>query len=140
MRCREAAGSVAAASGVVPSGNGRPIAVPTRGRMVKLPDVPTSYEQGVTDRAFQVQGWIGFVGPAGLPKEIGQKLSDMMVEGGKSARIQIIPATFGIDNAARDHVVFERIVARGGADLDRTGEGSEPRASIAMPRRRAVLG
>lgn len=107
-------GSVAAASGVLQSGNGRPIAVPTKVRMSKLPDVPTFYEQGVTDKAFQVQGWIGLVGPAGMPKEIVQKLSDMMVEGGKSERIQKILATFGIDNAARDHVFFEKIVAEEG--------------------------
>jgi tripartite-type tricarboxylate transporter receptor subunit TctC len=107
-------GSVAAASGVLQSGNGRPIAVPTKARMKKLPDVATFWEQGVTDRAFQVQGWIGLVGPAGMPKEIVQKLSDMMVEIGKTERIQKILATFGIDNAARDHVFFERIVAEEG--------------------------
>lgn len=107
-------GSVAAASGVLQSGNGRPIAVPTKKRMAKLPDVPTFFEQGVTDKAFQVQGWIGLVGPAGMPKEIVQKLSDLMVEGGKSERIQKILATFGIDNAARDHVFFEKIVAEEG--------------------------
>ena len=54
-------GSVAAASGVLQSGSGRPIAVPTKVRMKKLPDVPTFFEQGVTDKAFQVQGWIGLV-------------------------------------------------------------------------------
>jgi hypothetical protein len=38
----------------------------------------------------------------------------MMVEIGKTERIQKILATFGIDNAARDHVFFERIVAEEG--------------------------
>jgi tripartite-type tricarboxylate transporter receptor subunit TctC len=107
-------GSVAAASGVLQSGNGRPIAVPTMVRMKKIPDVATFHEQGVTDRAFQVQGFIGLVGPAGMPKEVVQKLSDIMVEAGKSARIQKILETFGIDNAARDHVFFEKIVAEQG--------------------------
>ncbi len=107
-------GSVAAASGVLQSGSGRPIAVPTKVRMKKLPDVPTFFEQGVTDKAFQVQGWIGLVGPSGMPKEIVQKLSDMMVEGGKSERIQKILTTFGIDRAAQDHVFFEKIVAEEG--------------------------
>jgi tripartite-type tricarboxylate transporter receptor subunit TctC len=107
-------GSVAAASGILQSGNARPIAVPTKSRMKKLPDVATFYEQGVTDRAFLVQGWIGLVGPAGMPKELVQKLSDMMVEGGKSERIRKILDTFGIDNGARDHVFFEKIVAEEG--------------------------
>ena len=107
-------GSVAAASGVLQSGNGRPIAVPTKTRMKKLPDVATFWEQGVTDRAFQVQGWIGLVGPAGMPKEIVQKLSDMMVEIGKTERIQKILATFGIDMAAQDHLYFEKYLAEEG--------------------------
>ena len=33
--------------------------------MKKLPDVPTFFEQGVTDVAFQVRGFIGLVGPVG---------------------------------------------------------------------------
>ena len=49
-----------------------------------------------------------------MPKEIVRKLSDMMVEGGKSERIQKILTTFGIDRAAQDHVFFEKIVAEEG--------------------------
>jgi tripartite-type tricarboxylate transporter receptor subunit TctC len=107
-------GSYAAASSVLQGGTGRPIAVPSMTRMRKLPDVGTFYEQGATDQAFLVRGWIGLVGPAGMPKEIVQKLSDMMVEGGKSERIQKILDTFGIDEAARDHVYFEKVVREEG--------------------------
>jgi len=107
-------GSYAAASSVLQGGTGRPIAVPSMTRMRKLPDVGTFYEQGATDRAFLVRGWIGLVGPAGMPKEIVQKLSDMMVEGGKTERIQKILDTFGIDEAARDHVYFEKVVREEG--------------------------
>ena len=42
------------------------------------------------------------------------KLSDMMVEAGKSERIQKILDTFGIDTAAQDHVFFEKILAEQG--------------------------
>jgi len=107
-------GSYAAAAPVLQSGNGRPIAVPTKTRMRKLPDVGTFWEQGVTDVAFQVQGFICLVGPAAMPKEIVLKLSDMMVEAGKSERIQKILETFGIDNAAQDHVFFEKFLAEQG--------------------------
>jgi len=107
-------GSYAAASSVLQTGAGRPIAVPSMARMKKLPDIGTFYEQGATDRAFLVRGWIGLVGPAGMPKEIVQKLSDMMVEAGKTERIQKILDTFGIDEAARDHVFFEKIVREEG--------------------------
>ena len=45
-----------------------------------------------------------------MKPEIVQKLSDMMVEGGKSERIQKILDTFGIDESARDHVYFKKVV------------------------------
>ena len=121
-------GSVAAASSVLQTGSGRPIAVPTKARMRKLPDVGTFLEQGLTDIAFQVQGFICLVGPAAMPKDIVRKLSDMMVEGGKSERIQKILETFGIDTPAQDHVFFEKILAEQGPiwlDLVR-GLGLEP--------------
>lgn len=107
-------GSYAAASSVLQAGSGRAIAVPTKVRMKKLADVPTFYEQGVTDIAFQVRGCIGLVGPVAMPKEIVLKLSDMMVEIGKSERIQKILTTFGIDMAAQDHAYFEKYLAEEG--------------------------
>lgn len=107
-------GSYAAAAAVLQSGNGRAIAVPTNTRMRKLPDVATFIEQGINDKAFQVQGFICLVGPAAMPKDIVLKLSDMMVEAGKSERIQKILDTFGIDTPAQGHVFFEKILAEQG--------------------------
>lgn len=107
-------GSYAAASPVLQSGNGRAIAVPTSTRMRKLPDVATFLEQGVDDKAFKVQGFICLVGPAAMPRDIVVKLSDMMVEAGKSERIQKILDTFGIDQGAQGHVFFEKILAEQG--------------------------
>jgi len=105
-----ASGSYASASAVLQSGAGRPIAVPTMERMKKLPDVPTFYEQGLTEKAFQVRGWVGCSAPAGTPEEIVQRLSDLMVEGGKTERIQKIIDTFGIDEAARDRTYFKKVL------------------------------
>lgn len=107
-------GSYAAAASVLQSGNGRAIAVPTKSRMKKLPDVGTFLEQGIDDVAFQVQGFICLVGPAAMPRDIVVRLSDMMVEAGRSERIQKILDTFGIDTAAQDHVFFEKILAEQG--------------------------
>ena len=105
-----ASGSYAAAGAILQSGAGRPIAVPTMERMRKLPDVPTFYEQGLTEKAFQVRGWVGCSAPAGTPEEIVQKLSDLMVEAGKTERIQKIIDTFGIDEAARDRAYFKKVL------------------------------
>jgi tripartite-type tricarboxylate transporter receptor subunit TctC len=107
-------GSIAGAASVLQSGSGRPIAAPSMTRSKKLPDVPTFHEQGLTEQAFQVRGWIGLVGPTGIKPEIVQKLSDLMVEGGKTERIQKILDTFGIDESARDNRYFEKVVREEG--------------------------
>jgi tripartite-type tricarboxylate transporter receptor subunit TctC len=107
-------GSYAAAAGIIQSGSARAIAVPTKTRMRKLPDVGTFYEQGLTDMAFQVQGFICLVGPAAMPMAIVNKLSDMMVECGKTERIQKMLDTFGIDNAAQDRAFFLKFMAEQG--------------------------
>jgi len=121
-------GSYAAAAPLLQGGRARAIAVPTRTRMRKLPDVPTFHEQGATSVGFVVRGFIGLVGPAGMPDPVVQRLSDLMVEAGKTERIQKILDTFGIDQAAQDRRFFENIIKTEGPiwlDLVR-GLGLEP--------------
>ena len=60
-------GSYAAASNVLQTGNGRPIAVPTKKRMRKLPDVPTFLEQGVSDVAHKAEDMLGMFRSGSLP-------------------------------------------------------------------------
>lgn len=105
-----ATGSYASASGVLQTGAGRPIAVPTMERMKRLPDVPTFYEQGLTEKAFQIRGWVGCAAPAGTPEQIVQKLSDLMVEAGKTERVQKVNDTFAIDEGARDRAYFKKVL------------------------------
>jgi tripartite-type tricarboxylate transporter receptor subunit TctC len=109
-----ASGSYAAASNVLQSGAGQPIAVPQTKRMRKLPDVATFLEQGVTSKAFQLQGFICLVGPTGLPQELVQRVSDLMVEGGKSERVRNLLDTFGVDDSAVGHEDFKKLVAEEG--------------------------
>lgn len=105
-----ATGSYASASSVLQTGSGRPIAVPTMERMKRLPDVPTFYEQGLTEKAFQIRGWVGCAAPAGTPEQIVQKLSDLMVEAGKTERVQKVNDTFAIDEGARDRTYFKKVL------------------------------
>jgi tripartite-type tricarboxylate transporter receptor subunit TctC len=104
-----ASGSYAAASNILQSGAGVAIAVPQKTRMSKLPNVGTFLEQGVTAQAFQLQGFICCVGPAGLPQEIVQRLSDLFVAGGKSERVRKLLDTFGVDDSAVSHQEFRRL-------------------------------
>jgi tripartite-type tricarboxylate transporter receptor subunit TctC len=107
---QSASGSYAAMLPFVQSGAVRIIAVPTMVRMKKLPDVPTFYEQGLQEKAFQVRGWVGCAAPVGTPDAVVQKLSDLFVEGGKTERVQKINETFGIDEAARDRAYFKKVL------------------------------
>ena len=107
-------GSIAGAASVLQTGNGRPIAVPTMVRAKKLPDVPTFWEQGLKEQAFLVRGFICLVGPIGMPDDVVRKLSDLMVEGGKSERVQKILDTFGIDEGARDGAYLKEVIDKEG--------------------------
>jgi tripartite-type tricarboxylate transporter receptor subunit TctC len=104
-----ATGSYSNAANVLQSGAGKAIAVSGTRRMRRLPDVATFLEQGLTSRAFQLKGYICAVGPTGIPQEIVQRLSDLMVEGGKSERVQKLLDTFGVDEAAMGHREFRRL-------------------------------
>ena len=57
----------------VRSGKVRILAVTTATRSAELPDVPTVAEAGFP--AFDVSGWMGLVGPAGLPGAIATRLN-----------------------------------------------------------------
>ena len=90
------------------TGTGRVIAVWPR-RTRKLPDVPTFAEQGVTSRLFGLGGYICLAGPSAMPREIVERLSTLMVEAGRSERVQRLLDTHGIDEAAVGHVEARRL-------------------------------
>ncbi len=107
-------GSYASQLPFLQQGSVKVIAVPTLERMKKLPDVPTFYEQGLTDKAFQVRGWVGCAAPAGTDEAIVQKLSDLMVECGRTERVLKINDQFGIDEGARDRFYFKKVLEEEG--------------------------
>ncbi len=66
------------AAGQVASRAVKTLAVSSTYRLKLLPDVPTMQEGGVPD--FDVTGWFGLMGPAGLPLPIRQTLSDALID------------------------------------------------------------
>jgi tripartite-type tricarboxylate transporter receptor subunit TctC len=92
-------GSYGAALSVLQSGRGTAVAV-SRKRMSTLPDVPSFAELGAKPRLFQLTGFQCCVVPAGTPPEIIQKLSKLLVAGGKSEKIQQLMKSFGVDDTA----------------------------------------
>ncbi len=109
-----ACGSYQAAQVVLQSGAGRAIAVPTAKRMRKLPEVPTFAEQGLIAPVYQLTSWICFVGQAAVPQDVVETISSMMVEAGKSPRLQKLLDLFGIDEAAMSHNAFKDLLAKEG--------------------------
>lgn len=71
----------------------RPLAVTSATRNRMLPDVPTMIEAGVS--GFEVVGWYGFMGPAGLPEPVASRFI---------RALQVVMA---------DPVVQERLLAQG---------------------------
>ena len=94
-----AIGSYGAAQAVLQGGRGAAIAV-SRRRNPLLPGVATFQEQGTTSKCFELTGFQSCSVPANTPKEIVMKISQWLVEAGKSDKVQEMMKTFGIDEPA----------------------------------------
>jgi tripartite-type tricarboxylate transporter receptor subunit TctC len=64
--------------GLIKSGDGRPLAVTSKTRMIALPDVPTAAEAGVND--YETFGWLALLAPAGTPKPIIDKIYSALAQ------------------------------------------------------------
>jgi tripartite-type tricarboxylate transporter receptor subunit TctC len=95
--------AVGSAKALTTSGHVRPIAVASAKRGTSLPDLPTFAELGFPN--MQVVGWMGIMGPSGMPEPTVQRLSEV------SRRILALPNFQAIlaDNAME---------ARGGTPAD----------------------
>lgn len=79
----------------IDNGRLKAIGVTGKARMSVLPNVPTIYEQGVTDDAYAIAGFVGMALPAGTPQAVVDALSA------------------AIHHAAQDPKVKERIDGAG---------------------------
>jgi len=62
----------------VPQGRLKALAVTTSKRIPQLPDVPTMQEAGVA--GYEASVWLALLGPAGMPKEVVNKLNAEIVK------------------------------------------------------------
>lgn len=97
------------ATNVIQSGAGRVVAVSSTKRNRKLPDVPTFADQGLNSKVFALAGYIFLAAPAGTPQYIVERLSDLMVEAGKSERVQKLLDAYGIDESAQGQIASMRL-------------------------------
>ncbi len=79
---------VAGAKPFVDTGRLKAIGLMGRQRAPTLPKVATLHEQGLTDEAYSVVGWVGMGAPAGLPSEVVAQLTSVMQEIAKDPRMQ----------------------------------------------------
>lgn len=99
--------SIAAAH--VKTGKLRAIAITSRTRSAQLPDVPTLAESGLGE--FDPEVWLGIGAPAGIPKEIAERLNAEIVKMGQREEVKQRFASVGLDlvpNTLTEHAEYTR--------------------------------
>jgi tripartite-type tricarboxylate transporter receptor subunit TctC len=119
--------SLGPAVGAVKSGKIRPLAVTSLTRSAAFPDVPTMDELGRSDdrasalRGFDSTAWYGLLGPAGLPREAVERLTQALAKAGADkdlvARInatgcdtEILAPAQTVEKIKADHAKWGRVV------------------------------
>jgi tripartite-type tricarboxylate transporter receptor subunit TctC len=108
-RIESAIGSYAASGPHIRSGAIRPLAVSTPLRSPGLPDTPTFIEQGFDAPIFRVRGWIGMLAPAGLSREIVDRISRLVADGADSERMRQLYTQFGVPDKPTSPAEFESL-------------------------------
>ena len=108
-----------AASQVMPhvkAGKLKPLAVLGQKRSALLPDVPTMAEAGLRNYAFS--NWFGLVGPAGLPKDVLEKLQRDVSDVLKDPELRRKFEAMGLQPGAATGAHFETLIK---ADAEKWG-------------------
>ena len=99
---------------IVKAGQIRALAVTTRQRSPLLPDVPTTTELGYP--TLVAENYFGVSGPAGLPKEVSDKLSQALAQIVADPAIVKRFEELGITAVKMSPAEFADLVARQAAD------------------------
>jgi tripartite-type tricarboxylate transporter receptor subunit TctC len=71
-------------------------------------------EQGFDAPIFKLRGWIGFLGPAGLPRPIVERLSKLVLEAAETPRVQKLHEVFAIPEKPTTPEEFVRMYREDG--------------------------
>lgn len=93
----------------IKSGRTRALAVTTRERSPLLPALPTMAESGLKD--FDLDGWAGLVGPAGMPGEIALRLQQEIAVVLRTPDMAERMTTLGADARGSTPEEFRRFIA-----------------------------
>ncbi len=116
-----------AVMGLIEQGALKALAVTTAERSVRLPDVPTMAESGLSD--FVVESWLGVFAPAGLSDENKQQYAKAfrdasLSEGGKERLLTVGAEATGLDTAEfekawrADMERWKKVVADANVEID----------------------
>ncbi|MDO8973779.1 tripartite tricarboxylate transporter substrate binding protein [Reyranella sp.] len=94
----------------IQAGSARPVAVPTRTRSRRLPDVATFHEQGATHPYLLLESMVCCVAPTGTPVPVIEALSAGMVEMNAQPRMREFVDKFGLDEGAQDRASFATFI------------------------------
>ena len=98
------------ASAAIQAGNARPVAVPTRTRSMRLPEVATFHEQGATHPYLLLESMVCCVAPTATPEPIVEALSVEMVELNAQPRMREFVDKFGLDQGAQGRAEFAAFI------------------------------
>jgi tripartite-type tricarboxylate transporter receptor subunit TctC len=96
----------------------RPLAVTGLKRSPILPAVPTLDELGYKGLEHQV-AWVGFVGPAGMPKEVVERLRAVITAAANSQEVKDAMAKQGMDVQVGSPEQFSAFMRDSGAQITR---------------------
>jgi tripartite-type tricarboxylate transporter receptor subunit TctC len=94
----------------IKAGNLKPIALGARERATQAPDVPTTAEVGMPE--LLIENWYGMVGPAGLPREILDRINRVAVEAMSDAGVKDKLADQGLTLVPQTPEEFRAFIAK----------------------------
>jgi len=97
--------------GVTPfikSGRLRPVAVTSAKRLASYPDVPTVAESGMP--GFELLSWYGLWGPAGMPKDVVDKLNAAVAKAVQSPHVKARFADLSFETAENTPAQFAKLI------------------------------
>ena len=94
-----AAGSYAAAAPVIQAGTGNLIGV-VGSRLPPYPDTPTMTEQGAVGDFYDLRAFTTFAVPSGTPKEIVERLAQLLIQAGSDSKVQQMLNNFILSSPA----------------------------------------
>lgn len=104
--------SVPSAKPFVDAGRLKAIGLTGKQRSAPLANVPTMFEQGVTDEAYTVVGWQAIAAPSGIPREVAAKITKHVADMAKDPKLQEQISNAGFQTMMNSPLEFKENYAR----------------------------